>query len=175
MLPRHSSNRCADPRTGRRPGLAAVALILAVLSTAGCGLIAPSFKKPNLEVVDVRVLGGNLFQQNLLATFRIDNPNDRALPVKSLRADLSIAGEPVASGVTTKPFVVPAGGNTQFDMTIGANLASGLLKALKNVDRHGDEVAYSLAGTASIDLPFMRALPFHQDGSLSLRQFFASH
>jgi hypothetical protein len=39
------------------------------------------------------------------------------------------------------------------------------------MDQHADAIDYDLQGAASIELPFLRDLPFHQTGSLSLKGF----
>ena len=59
-------------------------------------------------------------------------------------------------------------GQNDFDMTITANMALALLKlanqpAIRSITRS--------RGPPSLDLPFMHDLPFHQSGSLSLKQF----
>jgi hypothetical protein len=36
------------------------------------------------------------------------------------------------------------------------------------MDQHADSIDYEVSGAASIDLPFLRDLPFHQTGSFSL-------
>jgi LEA14-like dessication related protein len=135
--------------------------------TAGCSLLAPKFERPTLTVASVAMVSGNLFQQNFLVTFDIQNPNDRALPVTSLHAELNVGGDKFASGVTNRAFVVPAHGATQFDMTITANMALALVK-LGQKSGHPDSIDYDMTGGASIDLPFMRDLPFHQSGSFPL-------
>jgi hypothetical protein len=45
------------------------------------------------------------------------------------------------------------------------------LALLKLSNRSGDSIDYQLTGAADLDLPFMHNLPFHQTGSLSLKQF----
>jgi hypothetical protein len=40
-----------------------------------------------------------------------------------------------------------------------------LLKFANRANAHADSIEYDLTGAASIDLPFMRNLPFHQAGS----------
>ena len=112
--------------------------------------------------------GGNLLQQNFLVKFQVQNPNQRALPVSGLHAELDVAGERIASGVSNRSFVVPPMGQIEFDMTITANMALALLKLS---GRRGDSIDYEVTGAASLDLPFMHDLPFHQTGSLSLKQF----
>ena len=46
----------------------------AALLLAACSLIAPKFEKPNLSVVSIRLVGGNLLQQNFLVKLYIQNP-----------------------------------------------------------------------------------------------------
>jgi LEA14-like dessication related protein len=136
---------------------------------AACSLVAPKFERPEVSLTSIELVSGNLFQQNFLVKLNIQNPNDRALPVTGLHVELNVAGERLASGVSNRPFVVPAQGATQFDMTITANMALALLKLKERTDNHSDSIDYDLTGSASIDLPFLRDLPFHQQGSFSLR------
>jgi LEA14-like dessication related protein len=143
-------------------------LMACVVGTAGCSLLTPKFERPTLSVSSVEMVSGNLFQQNFLVTFDIQNPNDRALPVTSLHAELTVGGDKFASGVTNRSFVVPAHGATQFDMTITANMAMALLKLGQKSGQHSDSIDYDMTGAANIDLPFMRDLPFHQSGSFAL-------
>jgi LEA14-like dessication related protein len=112
---------------------------------------------------------GNLLQQNFAVKLNIGNPNDRALPVRGLHTELSVGGEQIASGVSDRAIIVPAFGESEFDMTITANLALALLKLTDKANQHADSIDYDLTGEASIDLPFLRSLPFHQSGSFKLR------
>jgi LEA14-like dessication related protein len=91
-----------------------------LLCAAGC---APKFERPNLAVTGVEMRGGNLLQQNFLVKFQVQNPNQRALPVNGLHAELSVGGERIASGVSNQSFVVPPLGQKEFDMTITARSA----------------------------------------------------
>jgi LEA14-like dessication related protein len=140
-----------------------------VLLMTACSLVAPKFNRPNVSVVTIEMRGGNLLQQNFAVKFNVQNPNDRALPVSGLHVDLNVGGEKIASGVSDRAFVVPAFGETEFDMTIKANVALALLKLANKMDQHADSIDYDVSGAASIDLPFLRDLPFHQTGSLSLK------
>jgi len=139
--------------------------LVLLVCTAAC---APKFERPNLSVVSIEMQHGNLFQQSFQVKFQIQNPNDRSLPVSGLHADLSVAGERIASGVSDRAFVVPAMGESEFDMTITANMALALLKL---ANQRSDSIDYEMSGAASLDLPFMHNLPFHQSGSLSLKSF----
>jgi len=122
-----------------------------------------------LSVVGVELVGGNLLQQHCRVKFNIQNPNDRALPVSGLHASLSVGGESIAQGQNDRAFVVPAKGDVEFDMMITANMALALLKLGHVMDNRADTIAYDLSGAASVDLPFLHDLPFHQTGSFSLK------
>jgi hypothetical protein len=43
-----------------------------------------------------------------------------------------------------------------------------LLKLADRANSRADSIDYDLTGAASIDLPFLRNLPFHQTGTLKL-------
>jgi LEA14-like dessication related protein len=138
------------------------------LCLAACSLVTPKFERPTLSVAGIELLNGNLFQQNFRVKFNIHNPNDRALPVSGLHASLSLGGEHIAQGQNDRAFVVPAKGQVDFDMMITANLGVALLKLANKMNQHADSIEYEVSGAASIDLPFLRDLPFHQTGSVSL-------
>jgi hypothetical protein len=53
-------------------------------------------------------------------------------------------------------------------MTITANMALALLKLNDRLNQHAGSIDYELAGSASLDLPFLRNLPFRQTGSFAL-------
>jgi LEA14-like dessication related protein len=139
--------------------------LLIALASSGC---APKFTRPNVTVVAVEMRGGNLLQQKFAVKLNIQNPNDRALPVQGLHVELNVSGEQIASGVSDHAVVVPAFGDSEFDMTITANLALVLLKLQDKANQHADSIDYVLSGTASLDLPFLHDLPFHQSGSFLL-------
>jgi LEA14-like dessication related protein len=134
-----------------------------MLCAAGC---APKFERPILTVSSVELQRGNLFQQSFLVKFQVQNPNDRELPVQGLHAALDVGGQRIASGVSNRAFVVPPLGQSEFDMTITANVAAALLQL---ANQHADTIAYDLSGSANLDLPFLREVPFHQTGSFSLK------
>ncbi|HEX4153074.1 MAG TPA: LEA type 2 family protein [Steroidobacteraceae bacterium] len=140
------------------------ALLMFLLMTCAVAC-TPKFQRPNLTVVGIEMQGGNLLRQNFLVKFQVQNPNDRAIPVSGLHVDLDVGGQRVASGVSNRAFVVPPMGQSEFDMTVTANMAMALLQL---ANQRSDTVSYEVTGAADLDLPFMHDLPFHQTGSFSL-------
>jgi LEA14-like dessication related protein len=143
-------------------------IIALTLALSACSLMAPKFNRPNVTVISIQVRSGNLLQQNFAVKLNIQNPNDRALPVRGLHTELNVGGQQIASGVSDRAVIVPAFGESEFDMTITANLAVALLKLADKANQHADSIDYDLSGEANIDLPFLRNLPFHQSGSFKL-------
>jgi LEA14-like dessication related protein len=143
-------------------------IIALTLALGACSLMAPKFNRPNVTVISIQMRSGNLLQQNFAVKLNIQNPNDRALPVRGLHTELNVGGQQIASGVSDRAVIVPAFGESEFDMTITANLAVALLKLADKANQHADSIDYDLSGEANIDLPFLRNLPFHQSGSFNL-------
>lgn len=143
-------------------------LVLA-LTLSACSVLAPKFNRPEVSVVSVEMRSGNLMQQNFAVKLNIQNPNDRALPVSGVHVELSVGGDQIASGVSDRAFVVPALGQSEFDMTIKANMALAFMKLADKMEKHSDSIDYELTGAASIDLPFLRNAAFHQTGAFSLK------
>ncbi len=145
-------------------------IVLALtLAPGACSVLAPKFDRPNVSVVRIELRSGNLLQQNFAVKLNIQNPNDRTLPITGVHVELNVGGEQIASGVSDHALVVPAHGEADFDMTIKANVALALLKLADKMDQHSNSIDYDLTGAASIDLPFLRDLPFHQTGSFPLQ------
>jgi len=140
-----------------------------VLALGSCSLIAPKFNRPNISVISIEMRSANLLQQKFAVKLNIQNPNDRALPVRGLHTELHVGGQQIASGVSDHDFVVPAFGESEFDLTITANVALAWLVLADKLNQNASSIDYELTGAASIDLPFLSNLPFRQSGSFSLR------
>jgi len=147
-----------------RPGLAAAALV--TLALTGCA--ATHFEAPQLSVADVEVMSGEIWQQRLRVRMHVRNPNDRALPVKAIEYTLEVQGQPFAEGASLQPFVVPALGEADFEMTVTTNVAGALVGLLSHYSGSG-EVAYRLVGKVSLSEGWLRSIPFDQRGTFKLR------
>jgi len=146
----------------------AATVCLAAL-VAACAL-APKLEPPQLSIVDVQVVSGDLWSQRLKVRLRVQNPNDRALPVRRIDYSIEIEGEQFASGETLASFEVPPLGQAEFDMTVNTNLAGALLKLLgRGPGGLGRDIPYRLSGKVSLSEGWWRSIPFDQRGSFRLQ------
>jgi LEA14-like dessication related protein len=136
------------------------------LGLSGCSLFAPKLEKPTLSVIDVQMLKGDLWHQELKVRLRVQNPNDRALPIKGLAYQLDVDGQDFAHGVSGESFVVPARGEAEFDMSVSANTASMLVRVL---GQGGDSLDYRLTGKIALSAGLWRSLSFDEHGTFKWR------
>jgi LEA14-like dessication related protein len=148
-----------------------VVLAVAVAVASACSLLAPKLQAPSLSVVSIELAKSDFFVQRLKVRVRVENPNDRALPIKSLSYDLEIEGEEAAHGASSASFTVPPLGEAQFDMDVTANLAGALLKLLlaRGDGSAADSVAYHIRGKVELSRGLLRSIPFDERGSFSLK------
>jgi LEA14-like dessication related protein len=141
-----------------------------VLSVAGCSTLAPQLETPRLSVVNVELENAGLWEQRLKVRMRVQNPNDRQLPIRGLSYTLQVGGEDFARGLTDTAFTVPALGEAEFDMNVTANAASALIRYLGKRDTAADDsIDYRLVGKVSLSQGVLRSIPFEERGSFRLR------
>ncbi|HEY7888703.1 MAG TPA: LEA type 2 family protein [Steroidobacteraceae bacterium] len=144
-----------------------VAVLFIVVALAGCALFLPKLQTPRLSIVDIEVLRANLLQQQLRVRMRVENPNNRSLPVKGLSYTVYLGGEAFATGASDASFVVPALGTAEFNMDVNAN-AAGALFTLFSKPR-GQGIDYRMKGTVELAHGWLLSIPFEQSGTFALR------
>jgi LEA14-like dessication related protein len=141
---------------------------ICLVMLVGCAGLGTRLETPEITFVGVRAVEANLFEQKLQVRLRVLNPNTIELPVNGLDVDMELAGEPFATGVTAREFVVPAHGEAEFDMIVTANAASALLKIASGNRQSRDEIGYRLKGRLSTKVGLLRSIPFEESGTLPL-------
>jgi LEA14-like dessication related protein len=145
-----------------------LATVLLLTLLTGCQLVFPKFKAPQLSVVDVQMLKGDLWTQRVKLRLKVRNPNDRRLPVRGLSYTIDLDGQPFADGLSATSFVVPAGGEAEFDTTVNVNLTSTLLRHLSR-ESAGRNVEYHIKGKVSLSSVLWRSIRFDQRGLFKLQ------
>jgi LEA14-like dessication related protein len=139
------------------------------LLMSGCSLLAPKLERPKLSVVNVELQKSDLWEQRLKVRMRVENPNDRPIPVKGLTVALDIQDQEIAHGVSGASFLVPALGEAEFDMNMTANMAGALLKLLGTNNQFGDSLDYRIKGKLSLSEGLFRSIPFEDRGTVRLK------
>jgi LEA14-like dessication related protein len=146
------------------------ALFIAAPTLLACSYLSPKLETPRLSIVSVEVVKSEMFEQRLKVRMRVQNPNDRALPVKGLVYDMEVAGEQFAHGISANAFTVPAFGEAEFDMNVTANLAGALFKLIGSRDAlNGEAIGYRIAGKVALASGMLRTIPFQETGTFKLR------
>jgi LEA14-like dessication related protein len=147
-----------------KPTRILVALAVPVL-LAACAYTR--LQQPELSVVDVKLLKGDLFRQELRVRMSVHNPNDVKLPVRSISYQVELAGNAFAHGESTGNFEIPANGDTEFDVNVTANAASALLRLMGSDNQHS--LPYRITGKVQLASGLLRSVPFDHTGQLQLR------
>jgi LEA14-like dessication related protein len=150
--------------------ISALSALAAVLLGACAGL-APRLEPPQLRVVGLELVRGDLFEQRFKARMRVQNPNDRAIAVRGVSYTLEVGGEELGRGLSGSSFTVPALGEAEFDMLVTANFAGTLMRLLERARGAGmpDSLTYRLRGEVKLAEGWVRTIPFDEKGSVRLR------
>ena len=146
-----------------RMRLAWLASLLFLVS--GCSTL--KFEAPKLDVVSMKVQSADIFSQRLLVRMRVQNPNARELPIKSISYTIEVNDAEFAQGLSDTPFVVPSMGEAEFDVQVTTNLANALTQLLGR--RSTETLDYRLRGEVALSSGFLRHVPFDERGSVKLK------
>ena len=138
-----------------------------LLALTGCSALRPKIEVPRLTLVSIAMTSADIFNQQFLVRLNVQNPNDRALPVNGIDYKLFLEGDSFAEGVSNRPFVVPALGETEFDMTVRTNFVSGVGRLLSRLNGRS-QVQYVVEGKVLTDLGLVKKIPFQESGTVNL-------
>ena len=147
-----------------------IALFLVTWALAGCSVFAPKLQSPHLSIVNVEHLSSTLWEQRLRVHIRVENPNDRVLPVSALTYSIEVAGQELAHGAANESFTVPARGESEFATDVSADMAGALVAILGR--SHGganDSIDYRIVGEVRLAGGFVRSIPFEHQGTFKLQ------
>lgn len=149
------------------PALMRLLVVPLLLALSACSALAPKIETPRLMVVSVAMTSGDIFSQQFLVRMNVQNPNDRTLPIKGIDYQLFLEGDSFAEGVSNAPFVIPALGETEFDLTVRTNFVSSIGRLLSRLNGR-DQVDYVIEGKVLTDLGMISKIPFRESGSVKL-------
>jgi LEA14-like dessication related protein len=152
---------------GNIRAMRSVQLLLLAVALSGCALFVPKLQTPRLSIVDIEVVKASFLEQRLRVRMRVENPNDRSLPIQGLSYTVYLGGQEFATGASDASFVVPALGTAEFNMDVTANAAGAIFAALSKPAGQG--IDYHMKGRVELTRGWLRSIPFEQSGTFMLR------
>jgi LEA14-like dessication related protein len=140
--------------------------VVILIHLAGC--ISPKIEAPRLTLVTIGMMSADIFNQQFRVRLHVQNPNDREIPVKGLDYKLFLEGDSFAEGMSSQPFVIPALGETEFDLTVRTNFVSSIGRLLSRLGGSRKQVSYVLEGKVLTDLGMFSKIPFRESGTVDL-------
>jgi LEA14-like dessication related protein len=145
----------------------ACALVATLILLGGCAGLGPKLEAPRLTLVNISMTSADMFSQQFTMRMHVQNPNDRALPIKGIDYQLFLAGDSFAEGVSNVPFTVPALGETEFDLPVRTNFVSSLGRLISRLNG-ADKVSYLIEGQVFLESGLFRKIPFRHTGDVDL-------
>ena len=145
-------------------------LLVVLALVAGCAGLPSDLKTPEVSFVGLRAVDASLCEQGLEVRMKVRNPNLIEWPVKGLDVAVELANEPFAQGVSAREFIVPAGGEAEFDMIVTANAATALLKIAGSDRKSREEIPYRVTGKLSTRIGLLRSIPFDESGTVPVNE-----
>ncbi len=143
---------------------------MVTIGLGGCATLPENLiERPAVKLRDVQVMGLGFKNQTFLLSFDIHNPNPYPLPVSHVRYGIVLDGQRFASGHTASDISVPAGGDTEFAISVELDLLTTAPRLLSIV-REGvrGEIPYELEGELGIDIPLTPPVSYRTEGAIRL-------
>ncbi|WP_213879999.1 LEA type 2 family protein [Pseudomonas sp. dw_358] len=157
------------------PRLHWVALYLyTLLQLSGCSSWLPgNAREPELTLVKVQVVKAHLLEQRFILHFRIDNPDDDNVAVRSLTYRVYLGDLLLADGTSDQWFTLDAHHTGDFEVPVRTNLwehLRGLVKLMRHPDR---PVPYRLEGELQTGFLYAHTLQLARSGEIIPANFIA--
>ena len=148
-----------------------ICLLLALFTPAmllsACA--ATRLQAPDVQPTAVELTDAALDRQRFKVGLHVQNPNDRALPIKWVNCALEIQGVELGRGEINEPFNVPAHGETDVDLIVTTNAAASLPNLIMRLVQGGGQLpSYRVSGTVNPDIGWLPPIPFSKSGQITL-------
>ncbi|MGA7982070.1 MAG: LEA type 2 family protein [Chromatiaceae bacterium] len=138
----------------------------------GCASLSENWKAPELALVGVRPKALALEQQSFIVRLRVENPNDRTLPLSAMTYRISLEGRELAHGATELERTIPPFGEETVDVEVSSNLVA-LLPQLSIFALSRDKLRWKISGTVTLASGLF-PLPFWYSGEIDPRAVMAT-
>lgn len=144
-----------------------LATLLLAAFLAGCAAVTPPREPPEVYLINL-VPGGptGLFEQTLLTTVRVVNPNPTDIDFEGMTFNLYVNDRRLASGVTNEAVHIPALGESIVNVTARTDPLTLARQLFGLADQQ--RLAYRLTGQIYIQGLVDLTVPYETAGSLNL-------
>jgi LEA14-like dessication related protein len=145
-----------------------VTLLVALAAwLSACTTLGPDLVAPRLSLVGVQMLSTDMFAQKFKVRVLVENPNDLELPVRGLEYQIIMMGDSFADGTSNDVFLLPAGGEAEFDMVVTTNFVSSFGRLISRVGGGKlEDIEYEITGKVYVDKGVLRRIPFNHRGTV---------
>ncbi|MGK9064256.1 LEA/WHy family protein [Stutzerimonas chloritidismutans] len=145
-----------------------VVVLLGLLSvSAGCSTwFSSDFEDPEVQLTDVEIIKARLLEQQFMLRFRIDNPNERSLPVRGLVYRVHLNEIELASGESSAWATVPAHGFEYYEVPVHTNLWRHMKYIVRLLEKPDRPIAYRLDGELKTGLMLGRGVHISTNGEI---------
>lgn len=134
---------------------------------SGCSTwVGSSFKKPDLQLVDVELVHARLLEQQFILHFRVDNPNSQSLPMRSINYRVMLNDTPLATGSNNQWLTVPAHGHAYFQVPVHTNLWRHMKVIVRMLEKPDQPIHYALHADVSTGLLFGKKINILRHGDI---------
>ncbi|MFO1436338.1 MAG: LEA type 2 family protein [Gammaproteobacteria bacterium] len=144
----------------------AVLMFVALISGATAALPL-DLDPPQVSLAGIRIAKLTPNEQSVVLSLRVRNPNMMDIPLHSMRYQLELNGERVASGRRDKPVTLPGGAEKTVDVEADASLQEVINQMQQMAGKGFSPVKYRLHGEFRLGNG-STPMPFDQSGSIDL-------
>ncbi|MEM7225502.1 MAG: LEA type 2 family protein [Pseudomonadota bacterium] len=138
--------------------------LVCCVGLAGCAGIGDEALPPEVNLINIRPVEAQVFEQRFDVDLRIINPNDFDLDLDGLTFNLDVNGSRFASGVSNQAFTVPRLGETKTTVTASTSLFDIFQQFLTIAER--TDLSYKISGLAYLNHFAKRRVPYEASGRL---------
>lgn len=143
-------------------------LVLLAGLMSGCSTwFSRDFQEPEVQLTHVELVYARLLEQEFLLEFRVDNPNDRSLPVRGISYSLSLNDIPLGRGQSNQWLTVPANGSVRLKLRAHTNLWRHIKSVSALLKKPDQPIRYALEAELKTGLMFNKKIPVRHQGSFT--------
>jgi LEA14-like dessication related protein len=142
--------------------------LLVPLFAGACAYISTPWITPGVNLAGIRPAQLTVEEQTFIVSLRVNNPNDRRLPIKGASYRLELEGREIANGAGRLDEQIPAYGEGIVDLEVNTNLID-LVRSAPALLMTGGRWDYKISGVLKLAGGYV-PVPFRYSGEVESSQ-----